>query len=475
MRYPPRASTLRAIAAGNVGWLTAFGEWIDNSFDRHATRVSITLERDSLTIEDDGEGTATLPALVQLGEHTDAATGLGEYGMGGKESLLWAGGERSDVVILSTHRGVTRRLAMNWLDYARSDWELPDVHERPATPGEIGTKIQVHPLRGRPPANPERICEELGYLYSRAIRRDNRQITIKWPGIKERPRVIAAWEPPEFESSPAPIHITIQVGNKSADVFAGVVKEGVRNPRYGLTYWYKYRVIMPASARGCGDFHITRVCGFVELRDGWKSALTRNKNGLTVGDEALFAEVERTILPILQAADRAGSTFALRELSARLESRVGTILNSLRDSKAKRGKGETQGSVRPAGTNRKHQRAEQEQSGVTFPGTKHGRGLKIGYEPLGGTKLGEAKPPNITLNLDNQFVKQAVDENRDDTLVLAIGALIADWDCNQPADEKGNRYFRGFEPKSFAEQVGTIVNAAPSLDGKPVLKAVGAA
>jgi hypothetical protein len=123
MKYPPHANVLRAIAAGRVGWSTAASEFIDNASDRKAARVALTIEKDSLTIEDDGEGTATPQKIVQLGEHTPAPDGLGEFGMGGTESLLWAGGERSHVLIATVHRGVSRRLSMNWLDYARSDWD----------------------------------------------------------------------------------------------------------------------------------------------------------------------------------------------------------------------------------------------------------------------------------------------------------------------------------------------------------------
>lgn len=473
-KYPPNANILRAVAAGQVGWETAMSEWIDNAFDRKATRVAITFDKDTVTIQDDGEGSPSPHKIVQLGEHTPAPNGLGEFGMGGTESLLWAGGERSSVSILSTHHGVTRRLEMNWLDFARSEWELPDVIERPAMAGEIGTSIQVRPLRARAPKPGELIqkCEGLGYLYSHAIRRDHKQITIKAAGKSERPQVVTAWDPPEFDPSLPIVDSEILVGAKNVRVFAGVVKEGVRNIRSGLTYWYNYRVILKASAKGCGDFTIGRVCGFVELKEGWKALLTRNKNGLTVGDEALFEEVERVILPVLQAAERVGSTFALRSLSARLESHFGSMLGAgSKDKKAKRDKGEIHGSVKPRNTEQKHQRAKQEQPGVRFPGTRSGGGFKVGYEHLGGTKLGEAKPPNVLLNLDNEFIAEAVRTSNEGILVCAIGALIADWDCTQP-DDKGNRYLRSLEPTSLPEKLGAILAASPLLDGKAILQAV---
>lgn len=470
-KFPPKGSILRAIAAGRVGWLTACGEWIDNAFDRNATRVAISFERDSLTIEDNGEGTVSPHRIVQLGDHTNAIHGLGEYGMGGKESLLWAGGEKSSVSIVSTHRGTRRRLEMNWTEYARSEWDLPDAIESVAEPGEIGTKIIVRTLQARPPKDITALCEEIGYLYSHAIRHDNRQITIKGSGIKERPRIVAPWQPPAFDNSlPRVRDVVIHVGDKEAIVHAGVVKEGVRNKHYGLTYWFKYRVILAASAKGCGDYAIQRVCGFVELRDGWKSSLARNKNGLTVDDDALFAEVEQAIRPVLEAAETAGSTLALRDLSGRLESKLGAMLNASKDTKAKRDRGESHGAVKPKHTTRTHKRAEQEQAGRSYAGN-HRRGLQVGYAHLDGTRLGDAKPPNITLNLDNEFIADKVRTNDESALVVAIVSLVADYDSNH-ADDKGNRYLRGMEPQSFSEQCGKILASAPVLDGKSALKAV---
>jgi hypothetical protein len=467
MKYPPSVNVLRAVAAGKVGWTTALGEWIDNAFDRSATRVFISFERDTVTVQDDGEGTATPHKIVQLGEH-DPTVGLGEFGMGGTESLLWAGGERSDVAIDTVNRGVYRTLKMNWLHYAQSDWELPDPHERHAKPGEIGTIIRVSPLRAKLPYDMGKLCDELGFLYSHAIRRDNKQITIKGPGIKERPRVVPAWLPPEFEPQAPTIHTVVQIGNREADVFAGVVKNGVKNLKSGLTYWYKFRVILPASSRGCGDFNIGRVCGFVELRGGWKSVLTRNKNGIVVGDDALFAAVEQAIRPVLEAAERAGSVLGLRDLNTRLETRVGAMIRATKDAKAKRERGETQGTVTPTGSTKRHKRAKTEQPGSTFPGTRNGRGIKVGHEHLGNTKVGEAKPPNVTLNLDNPFVAEAVKNNRDDTLVVLIAVLIGDWEVS--ASPTGDRYLRGTEPQDIPETVGRILAGEPVLDGKPALK-----
>lgn len=473
MKYPPNASILRAIAAGRVGWLTAMGEWIDNSFDRYATRVALTFEKDSLTIEDDGEGTPTPHKIVQLGEHTRASDGLGEFGMGGKESLLWAGGERSAVTIVTTYKRVTRRLSMNWSHFAQSGWDLPDASERPSDAPEIGTRITVKPLQAKLPRNPDAICAELGYLYSRAIRHYQKQITVRFPNEK-RPRVIVPWEPPPWNNAlPQVRGVAVSVGQKEAVVYAGVVQDGQRNTKSGLTYYYKYRVILEASARGCGNFHMHHVCGFVELRDGWKSSLTRNKNGLTVDDDALFVEVEKVIKLVLEAGERVGSTFQLRDLSTRLESRIGAMLRSSRDSKAKRELGDQHGSVKPAGTDRKHTQAREEQPGVTFPGTHNGRGLKIGYEHLGGTKIGEAKPPNITLNLDNQFIGQAVSTGDENTLISLIAGLIADYDVYQ-SNNGEQRYLRGMEPKTFSEQAGTILSKSPTLDGRPALKVISA-
>ena len=255
-KYPPEVNILRALASGKVGWTTAAGEWIDNAFDRNATTIGLFFNKDNLTISDNGDGTDAPQDIVQLGKHTAAPTGLGEYGIGGTEALLWAGGERSEVVIRTTHRGMSRRLRMGWQEFARSGWELPDPTERQAEAGEIGTTLLVHPLQAQLPRNLTALCDELGYLYSHAIRQGKRQITIKGAGIRERPRVIIPWEPPPFDLElPRIDRELIRVGHKEAVVSAGVVKAGCENPRSGLTYWYGYRVILPHTAQGCGDFH----------------------------------------------------------------------------------------------------------------------------------------------------------------------------------------------------------------------------
>jgi hypothetical protein len=469
-KYPPEVGVLRALAAGKVGWVTAAGEWIDNAFDRQAMTVELLLEKDSLTIRDNGEGTATPQDIVQLGKHTAAPDGLGEYGIGGTEALLWAGGERAAVTIQSTHRGTTRRLVMSWLDFARSDWELPDLDVRPAEPAEIGTTLFVRPLQAPQPRNITGLCDELGYLYSHAIRRENRQITIKSAGRRERPRVVMPWEPPAFDPElPQIIRASIHVGNKEAIVSAGVVQAGVPNPRSGLTYWYGYRVVLPHTAAGCGDHSIGRVCGFVELRSGWKSALTRNKNGLVVDDAALFAEVERVIAPVLEAADRAGSTLAMRELSHRLESQINQGLGTP-TAKGTRQAGTERGTVTPKGTDRTHKRATQEQAGTRFPGRRDGQGIKVDWSHLGGDKIGDAKPPTVTLNMNNPFIAQAIEARDYKVLAIAVVTLIGDWEYQQPAGN-GLHYLTGMEPQSLPELIGRILKNT-AFDGKPITEPV---
>jgi len=456
---------------GKIGWPSAMAEWVDNAFDRHATRVSFVFEKNFLTIQDDGEGTPTPHAIVQPGHHTPSSDGLGEFGVGGSESLLWAGGEKSSVLIVSTHRGMTRELQMNWTEYARSEWELPDPSERPALPGEIGTRIQVTPVKATRPRSFDALCAELGYIYSHAIRRENKQIAIKTTG-GERPRLVLAWTPPPFDMRLRQVNEVIHVGKRTATVRAGVVAEGARNERYGITYWYRYRVVLPNSVKGCGSFNPTRVSGFVELLDGWKSNLGRRKDEIALEAEELFAEVERVMRPVLEDAERAGSTFTLNELSQRLESRIAAALNpQTPDSKARRpGDADQEGAVDPTNTGRKHKRAAIEQPGSRFSGASGGRGVRIAYQNLGGDSVGECKPPFVILNLDNSFISEATKRADDDALIVVVAALIADWDAQQP-DSKGQRYFRGVL-KSFAEQFGVALKASPALDGRQLLAKV---
>ncbi len=463
---PPEPHVLTGLAARKMTWVKVLMEWIDNSLDKKATHIHFDFAHGALSIEDDGEGTDSVHDIVQLGKHTPSDSGIGFFGLGGSEALLWAGGPTSSVSIISVHHQIARRLDMNWYDYGISHWMLPDAYERAAEANERGTKIQIRSLRARPPRDWDQICQDLGYYYSHAIRRFGKSLSIRTPTSKLLP--VEAWEPPEFEPDAPTIDTTITVKNRSVKIFAGVIKEGVKNVRRGLTYWYGRRVIIPESAQGCGDFSPARVCGFIELGDEWRSSFTLQKDGLTSNAEELFGAVETAIRPVLEAAATIGATFEFKELNHRLESRIADMLKS-KTAKGKREKGKSRGTVKPKNTERTHRRANKEQAGDRFASGTSGK-IHIDYIPLGGVKMGEAKPPSVMLNMDNPFIAQAVKNNREDTLLLAISSIIADWDTE--ANNNNQLYLKGYEEKSFLEQVGMILASAPELDGSTVLRAV---
>jgi Histidine kinase-, DNA gyrase B-, and HSP90-like ATPase len=469
-KYPPdNQALLRGIAAGRVGWLTACCEWIDNAFDQDAMRVAITFGDRTLIVEDDGAGTATPHDLVQIGRHRATERGLGEFGMGGKESLLWAAGEKGAVEITSTHRGhITRALSMNWPAYAEA-WELPDAAEWPARLDEIGTRILIPALQVAVPSSKalEALMTAIGYRYSHALRVLNKQITFRLRD--RRPQVVSAWEPPPFDHElPIVREAPIRIGphDRLAVVTAGIVPEGRANPRSGLTYWHSYRVIIDASAHGCGRFNIGRICGFVELRDGWRDALGRNKNEIRKDAQLLFTAVEETIWHVLEAADQIGSTFAHRQLTQQLEA----LFNAPRPAtaKAKRDPGAEHGTVDPQQTPRRHRQARKTQPGERFPRDRGNRAVKVEWQHLGGTKLGDCKPPrHVLLNLDNAFVAQARDTSNLAALQVVIITLL--WDSDQQQDDRGDRYLPFPAIDRFSVVAGEFLATNPQLDGHALL------
>jgi hypothetical protein len=55
-------------------------------------------------------------------------------------------------------------------------------------------------------------------------------------------------------------------------------RRGQTNPKPGLQYVFRHRVVLPTSPLGCEDHGTGRIFGWVILGDGWR--LTKNKNDL---------------------------------------------------------------------------------------------------------------------------------------------------------------------------------------------------
>ena len=399
MKMTPDSHLLFSMANARLSWQEAMGEWIDNAFDADATSVHIAFTDRGVVIEDDGRGTADLPAMIRLGAHKPhGSTKLGRYGIGGKDAALWSGGMKSRLTIYSKHRGAAQELGLSWAEVAAKDWDAPDPVTVEARHG-YSTAIRIEPLQHRRPSGQQwqRLKAELAYTFSAALKR-GRQIKLTHGATTE---VLAPWQLPAFDG--ATVDTVIHVGKRAARVVCGVVRDAI-NVKPGFTYMHAWRVIEAASDRGCGDYSIGRFCGIVELDDTW--ALTRNKVGLTHDAEALYAAVEAAARPVLQRAHQAGDDLRSRALRGKASEALNQALNQLlrkaAPAKAKRGKGDQHGTVPPKGSGSPHGQAEVEQPGDRFPSRSRGIGpdWSIEYQVCGDPSVvGQVKSRSVVLNL----------------------------------------------------------------------------
>lgn len=469
---PDGLGTIEFIAAQRISWKAALCEWIDNAFDADANAVAIEVGANAVSISDDGRGCAQLEPFIRLGEsRRHLTTRLGRFGIGAKDAAIIIGGPNSQLRVESVHKGTRRVLQINWHSYAK-EWAYTPPTVSPAGPGQIGTKITVNPVTKRTPNKGDwaKLQDDLGYIYAPALK-EGRQISVRLKKSDRRPRIITRWSPPRLDPHHT-VDSVITVKGKRARVYVGLVAEGEPNHRNGITYFHGFRVIVPSSQKGCGNHNASRVCGFVELLDGWR--LAKNKDAI-VGDEGeLFQAVEAACRPVLEAADRAGMTMRSAAFAQAVESRLQASLDRMAKARRRKGGG-NKGSKRPTGKGGRHTRAQVEQPGSTFPssaGAPSGT-LKIVHSPLGKDRgVGEFKAPVVYLNTDDPAVAEAEQSQNILATTILAGALISIDQCftgqlNLRGVDRG-----GGEIDTFTQSLSAVTGSDTSIDGRPALVAV---
>jgi hypothetical protein len=464
---PPDGALLNAIANGRLTWDTVFGEWIDNAFDAGARTISFEFGKESIRIIDDGRGCENLTDMVRLGAHTKrSSTRLGRYGIGGKDAALWVGGLNSTIDIRSVYAGRLRTLSVNWQEMGQNNWEVESPSEQDAGLLQAGTEIRISPTKNPPHGQAWKdLLTQLGYLYAPALKLGWQIKFKRSPKAQWEPLV--RWELPKFLGEV--VDARIVVNGRGARVYCGVVQHGIANPHAGFTYSHVWRVIQEHSARGCGLYSSAQVCGFVDLDASWP--LTKNKDGVSKDADALYLEVERVALPVLERAHTIGAELKSQRFESEVNEQFNALLSTGR-AKARRSRGETSGTKESTGTGGKHQRAEREQSGETFPARRGGRYL-IDFVALGQPDItGQVKPPSqVLLNIDNPMVHRARQENNTLAVVILAASLLGVEHCYAPDGQPILRGLgQGTSTSDVSKAIGTILSGSLTVDGKPVLK-----
>jgi hypothetical protein len=354
----PATEYLAWLRAKNHRFAIIFGELIDNAFDADAKRIEIEVTGrrggGDIIVSDDGRGCSDLSVMLAPGKREQHfGTKLGRFGIGAKDAAIWLWGTTN---IQSVRDGVLRSVVADWDSIMRSGkWRVNVPSEETAHPGRRGTRISfINTIRRFPDGKQfDELVSELGYLYAPAIKQ-GMQIAIRGKG---RQQVLV----PRFEmpSLVDVVDVDITVGGKRAHVHVGVVPDGVKNPRPGISYTHGFRVIIQASGLGCGGKAYQRVCGWVRL-DGKDWKLTTNKDALDhdedeIGD-AVYAVVSGVVDRAAKQAMSAKSSALAGRLTAALRGLVG-------EGDAKRDRGDKHGRVDPTGNGGKHKRAKNARSG----------------------------------------------------------------------------------------------------------------
>jgi len=432
---PPCGAVLRALVAQQHNtWLLNLCEFIDNAFDAKATRVDIQWSPSisSFSVEDNGNGSAKLEPFFQLGKHAaHESTEVGMFGVGGSMAHMWICQAEGRSRVSTVHDGVLRKGTCNWKAILDGEsWKFESEHARAARDGEGGTKIAVAPCSKRIPDRGDRfdsLVREIGFTYAVALRAGS-QIRIR-RSPNDAWTLVTPWSLPKLE--PGAVDISISVGKRTAKINAGVVPDGVPNPKAGLTYYFGRRAITTTS-RGCGEYSTGRIAGTVELV-GKDWPVTTNKNDFRDVDvsDALFAAVFDAIHPLLMTAKQRTMELNVEAMTQDLNS---WLNGAIEDARAKRNKpsGRNPGAVAPKNTNARHTKAEKEQSGETFQ-SKRGCASRyiIDWHNFGvdDPKLGRwDAPKTVSLNVDHPWVADCKDRADAEALLAIAAVIIAEGD-----------------------------------------------
>ena len=470
----PGTAVLFSYANANHEHWKMLGECIDNAFDANASHVDIRIGKrmtkghEFIEVTDTGDGCDRPDVMVKLGgRRAHRTTRLGRYGIGLKEALFWWGGAAHLLSIVTTSGKVTTQIKADWGEVCRTgDWtHAIEKRPRAAEDGERGTKIRVRPLVHKMPEGKDwdGLVARLGYIYAPALKQ-GRSISLEKNGVRFP---VQKWETPNLAEH---ISQTIDVDGKRVHVYAGIVAEGVNNARPGLTYWHGFRVILEHTKAGCGAFNTSRLCGFVELLDGWE--LTKNKDNISENTEALFEAVERVLTPLLEKASKASLNLEIEALRSRAEQLANAALGRKPDAKAKREQQENgkRGSVEPKNTGRKHRGAKNVQPGGSFARARAAQGSIsiVFFDGDDETTIGNGDLTGRAINLNTRhpFIVQVRDEPR----ALATVA-VAIWSATiaLPNGEQGGF---GGDVEKFLREFGSLTAKPMALDGAKVLALV---
>lgn len=452
MDYTPDLHFIESQRNSRLGWPTALGELIDNSFDANALQVVIEFSKKSFSITDDGTGTADIASMVTLGSHKKhKTTSLGMYGVGVKEAWLWAG---DTIDVRTTFKGITRTLRVTVPGDIRQEdgrWVGPDPDERPSMPTEKGTRILIDNLTQRRP-KPDHLLA-LRRMFMPALE-SGRQIAVVDGG---RRILIEPYRLPKLTDT---VTDSFEVDGREVEIEIGIVANDQVVEHSGFLICYGHRVIK-TSVIGTGDFSSNRLTGKIILGRGWK--LTKNKNDLSDYSDELGDAIFERIKGLCEITKRLTEDIESTELANELADLLNEGIKNARSREKRDPARESSGSVLPKETERKRRNAEKisidlpgNVEGGTGSGGRKRRGISVDWCQLPEEEIGmyDSLKPAILLNQDNPFIAHIRQpRNLEALYAVAMGLLVH----SQCARE--GKQILAFERADFIGGWGRVMNS----------------
>lgn len=458
-KIEPRTGVIDSMRNQGLPWNVILGELIDNAFDASATRVSFNFDAKRLEVSDDGSGCLDVLAMLRIGDRNQhCGTQLGRYGIGAKDAAISAA---DGITIVSTHKGITRRVGCNWrvLEKANS-WEIEDPTALPAD-GPSGTRIVLSPLRTDRIRDPEALIKKLSLQYTPAIR-DGKQIVLQFS--PKKPPVAV----PEFRYPPLDHLVTadLNVNGKEARVTLGIIPQNHVVELGGVVISYGYRVICTGSRIGLGSHPTPNLFGWVELGKGWE--LTKNKDNISSNLEPLGQAIAAACRDTIEVASKQATSVvfdgvakAVNDALHQLEADCGTRGKT---QKAKRGpKVNVNRLSVPTGRGTPHSGAARTQPGSTFGSGRTTSAIKVAFRSMGASGPSSAYEHQIVyLNKDIPVLAS----HMDDPDWLAVHAVYSAATYIATDDGRQKKLFEGRDPGNITDRIymlsGMLLSKMPN-------------
>jgi|SRR5215471_14178766 len=311
MDLTPTPRIFESYRGTNITNREIVGELIDNSLDWGATeiRVSISLEGNTFTIWDNGQGCIDMQKILTLGLY-QGGNRTGRFGVGLKQASCALG---PDLYIESAQNGRRAQYHMNWPVFAAGT--VAD-YKRKHPPREAydGPSFMRLEIRNADPARLARI---------KSKEQSNKLRLMYYPALKSGCSIVydgQRLEPVEFPA--------LKYRRESSGIFrggrwhltAGLFAEPQRLWPHGFTIAFRNRLMVMGVKDVYQEYDSNKVFAYLELIEDAQSywQVNTNKNGAVYQEELveiLFPEIE----PLLKRAEEQFDNVLDRDLVSKIE------------------------------------------------------------------------------------------------------------------------------------------------------------